>query len=59
MVQRITIEALSFPTDTRGLVLEPMGPEDLSYWPSTDRFWSVSEHPHRRWVFSMKRSFFD
>ena len=37
----------------------PMGPEDIAYWPSTDRFWSVSEHPHRRWVFSMKRSYFD
>ena len=37
----------------------PMGPEDIAYWPSTDRFWSVSEHPRRRWVFSMKRSFFD
>ena len=37
----------------------PMGPEDIAYWPSTDRFWSVSEHPHRRWVFSMKRSRFD
>jgi hypothetical protein len=37
----------------------PMGPEDIAYWPSTDRFWSVSEHPHRRWVFSMKRSSFD
>jgi hypothetical protein len=37
----------------------PMGPEDIAYWPSTERFWSVSEHPHRRWVFSMRRSFFD
>ena len=37
----------------------PMGPEDIAYWPSTERFWSVSEHPHRRWVFSMKRSSFD
>lgn len=37
----------------------PMGPEDIAYWPSTQRFWSVSEHPHRRWVYSMKRSFFD
>ena len=37
----------------------PMGPEDIAYWPSTDRFWSVSEHPHRRWVFAMKRSRFD
>ncbi|MEO6512201.1 MAG: hypothetical protein ABIO16_14480, partial [Nocardioides sp.] len=37
----------------------PMGPEDIAYWPSTDRLWSVSEHPHRRWVFCMKRSYFD
>jgi hypothetical protein len=37
----------------------PMGPEDIAYWPSTDRFWSVSEHPHRRWVFSMKRTAFE
>jgi len=36
----------------------PMGPEDIAYWPSTDRFWSVSEHPGRRWVFAMERSFF-
>lgn len=37
----------------------PMGPEDLSYWPSSDRLWSVSEHPRRRWIFSMRRSWFD
>jgi hypothetical protein len=37
----------------------PMGPEDLTYWPSTDRLWSVSEHPRRRWIFSMRRSWFD
>ena len=37
----------------------PMGPEDLSYWPSTDRLWSVSEHPRRRWIFSMRRARFD
>ncbi len=37
----------------------PMGPEDIAYWPSTEQFWSVSEHPHRRWVFAMKRSFFE
>ena len=37
----------------------PMGPEDLAYWPSTDRLWSVSEHPRRRWVFSMRRAWFD
>ncbi len=37
----------------------PMGPEDIAYWPSTDLLWSVSEHPRRRWIFSMKRSRFD
>jgi hypothetical protein len=37
----------------------PMGPEDVSYWPSTDELWSVTEHPRRRWVFAMRRSFFD
>ncbi|NYG60418.1 hypothetical protein BJ980_003341 [Nocardioides daedukensis] len=39
----------------------PIGCEDLSYWPSgTDggAFWSVTEHPLRRWVFTMKRSWF-
>lgn len=33
----------------------PMGPEDLTWWPSTGRLWSVSEHPRRRWVFSFPR----
>lgn len=37
----------------------PMGPEDLSYSPSGDLLWSVSEHPRRRWVYAMKRSWFD
>ena len=37
----------------------PMGPEDIAYWPSTDELWSVTEHPRRRWVFSMRRSWFD
>ncbi|GCD91062.1 hypothetical protein [Nocardioides sp. LS1] len=37
----------------------PMGPEDVAYWPSTDRLWSVTEHPGRRWVYSMRRSWFD
>lgn len=37
----------------------PMGPEDLAYWPSTDRLWSLTEYPHRRWIVSMRRSFFD
>lgn len=36
----------------------PMGPEDLSYHPPTGRLWSVSEHPGRRWVFAMDRSYF-
>lgn len=37
----------------------PIGPEDLSWWPSTDTFWSVSEHPGRRWIFTIRRSWFD
>lgn len=37
----------------------PMGPEDIAYWPSTDRLWSLSEHPRRRWIFSMRRGWFD
>ena len=37
----------------------PMGPEDLAWWPSTDELWSVTEHPWRRWVFSMRRGWFD
>lgn len=37
----------------------PMGPEDISWWPSTDELWSVTEHPRRRWVFCMRRSWFD
>ena len=34
----------------------PMGPEDISFWPSTNTLWSVSEWPGRRWVYSVKRS---
>jgi hypothetical protein len=37
----------------------PMGPEDLSWWPSTDLVWTVTEHPWRRWVVAMRRSWFD
>jgi hypothetical protein len=37
----------------------PMGPEDLAYLPSSDELLSVSEHPFRRWVFTMRRSSFD
>lgn len=36
----------------------PMGPEDLCYHTPSKAFWSVSEHPGRRWVFAMERSFF-
>ena len=34
----------------------PVGPEDISYWPSTDQFWSLTEYPGRRFVFTVKRS---
>lgn len=37
----------------------PMGPEDIAYWQQSDLLWSVSEHPRRRWIFSMRRSWFD
>ncbi len=37
----------------------PMGPEDISYWPSTDTLWSLSEHPHRRWIYAMPRAVID
>ncbi|WP_345525759.1 hypothetical protein [Nocardioides endophyticus] len=36
----------------------PMGPEDLAYDAGTDRLWTVTEHPRRRWVVSMRRSSF-
>ena len=36
----------------------PMGPEDVAWWPSTDLLWSVTEHPRRRWVYAMPRSWF-
>jgi hypothetical protein len=36
----------------------PMGPEDLCYHAPSGLFWSVSEHPGRRWVFAMDRSYF-
>ncbi len=37
----------------------PVGPEDISYWPSTDLLWSLTEYPGRRFVFAMKRSRFE
>ncbi|MBS4753657.1 hypothetical protein KG112_12650 [Nocardioides sp. zg-ZUI104] len=32
----------------------PPGPEDLVWWPETGALWSVTEHPHLRWVFAMR-----
>lgn len=37
----------------------PMGNEDVAYWPQEDLLYSVSEHPTARWLFTMKRSYFD
>jgi hypothetical protein len=37
----------------------PVGPEDISYWPSTDLLWSQSEYPGRRYVFALRRARFD
>ena len=34
----------------------PMGPEDLAHDPLTDRLWTLTEHPHRRWIVSMPRT---
>jgi hypothetical protein len=34
----------------------PIGPEDLVWWPETGCFWSVTEHPRRRWIYAMRRS---
>lgn len=36
----------------------PTGPEDVTFWPDQDAFWSLSEYPDRRWVFRMPRSYF-
>lgn len=32
----------------------PPGPEDLAHEPGSRRLWSVSEHPGRRWVYSIE-----
>jgi hypothetical protein len=34
----------------------PAGPEDITYWPETDTFWSLSEHPGHRYVFAVPRA---
>ena len=36
----------------------PAGPEDLTYWPSRDELWSLSEYPRHRYVFAMDRRHF-
>lgn len=33
----------------------PPGPEDIAYWPQRDQLWSLSEHPHSRYVFALDR----
>lgn len=37
----------------------PIGPEDLTYWPSTDTLWSQTEYPGSRVVFSIPRERLD
>jgi hypothetical protein len=37
----------------------PVGPEDVTYWPSTEELWSLSEYPRHRYVFAMPRNRFD
>lgn len=37
----------------------PMGNEDISYSPDEDLLYSVSEHPSVRWLFTMRRSWFE
>lgn len=44
---------------TERRLASPIGPEDIAYWASTDRLWSVTEHPCRRWIVAMDRSWFD
>jgi hypothetical protein len=43
---------------TRHRWATPMGPEDLTHDPATDLLWSVTEHPRRRWIYTMRRSWF-
>lgn len=33
----------------------PVGPEDLAHDPATDRLWTVTEHPGKRWIVAVKR----
>lgn len=36
----------------------PPGPEDLTYWPSRDELWTVTEYPGRRLVLALDRARF-
>jgi len=36
----------------------PIGTEDITYWPSRDELWSLTEYPSRRYVYAMNRSGF-
>ena len=36
----------------------PPGPEDISFWPSRNQLWSLTEYPGRRVVFAMDRGRF-
>jgi hypothetical protein len=36
----------------------PIGPEDITYWPSRGELWSLTEYPSRRYVFTMNRADF-
>ncbi|MGZ4776856.1 MAG: hypothetical protein ACXVYW_16265 [Oryzihumus sp.] len=37
----------------------PPGPEDITYVPSADRLWTLTEHPGARWVCSVDRAALD
>ena len=37
----------------------PIGPEDITFWPSTGQLWSLTEYPAGRYVYAMDRSDFE
>jgi hypothetical protein len=37
----------------------PPGPEDITYWPSREELWTVTEYPGRRLVLALDRRRFD
>lgn len=43
--------------EQRARVLPP-GPEDITYWPSRDELWTVTEYPGRRLVLALDRARF-